>query len=265
MTLAQKKGNTIFENAIRFIILRGAALALTLGLASLAQADTGHPSFGEYKSKGFLTDYSKIKPVGGDSGAYRYEDPNADTARYNKVMIERIKIWLKPGSEDKGIDPTELKELVDYFHKAIVDAVQDAYPVVREAGPDVVRVRIAVTDVVPNEVSASIVTLVVPFLWVGDAGAGVAEGKAGSTPFVGQATIEMEALDSTTSAQLAAYVETRNSKKYNWTEGAAKGVDSYLKAYSTWDYTKQAMDAWAKLIRTRLDQAHGKAPKTATQ
>jgi len=143
--------------------------------------------------------------------------------------------------------------------------VQDSYPVVEEAGPDVLRVRIAVTDIVPNKVEATVVSLVVPYLWVGEAGAGAAEGEAGSTPFVGEATIELEALDSVSSKQVAAYIETRVGKKYVWTEGVQKGVDSYLKAYSTWAYTKQSMDAWAQLIRTRLDAVHGKTEKVASQ
>ena len=94
-----------------------------------------------------------------------------------------------------------------------------------------------------------------------DAGAGAAQGKAGSTPFVGHASIELEALDSVSSEQVAAYIEMRMAKKYNWTEGVGTGVSDYVKAYSTWDYTKQAMDYWAKLTRQRLDEAHGKTPK----
>ena len=44
---------------------------------------------------------------------------------------------------------------------------------------------------------------------------------------------------------------------------AAGGVDTavkdYLKAYSTWAYTKQAMDHWAEGLRKALDRWHGKA------
>lgn len=39
---------------------------------------------------------------------------------------------------------------------------------------------------------------------------------------------------------------------------AVKGVSGYMKAYSKWDYTKQAMDYWAQLLRKRLNSAHGK-------
>ena len=34
--------------------------------------------FGDYKPQGFLSDYSKIKPVGGDSDTYKYRDPSVD-------------------------------------------------------------------------------------------------------------------------------------------------------------------------------------------
>ena len=244
------------------------ALALAAGSAGVAwteQSDTSaQPAaaqFGDYEPHGFLSDYSKIKPVGEDGDTYKYRDASVDIGKYNRLMIDRIKIFLSEDADYKGIDPAELKELVDYFHQAIEKAVGDAYPVVREAGPDVLRLRIAVTDLVPNKPEASVVTLVVPFLWVGDAGAGVAQGNAGSTPFVGHASIELEALDSSSSEQVVAYIETRMGKKYNWTEGVTTGVTDYIKAYSTWDYTKQAMDYWAKLIRQRLDEAHGKTPR----
>jgi hypothetical protein len=88
-----------------------------------------------------------------------------------------------------------------------------------------------------------------------------AEGEAGNTLFVGEATIELEALDSESNTRVAAYIETRIDKKYNWVEGVETGVKDYIKAYSTWDYTKQAFDNWAQLIRTRLDEVHGKEAK----
>ena len=238
-----------------------AVLLLAVNLTATARAD--QPSFGEYKAKGFLTSYSNIKAKEGEDRVYRYVNPAVDASRYKKLMIERIRIWLKPGTEDRGIDPAELKELVDYFHKAIVEAVQDSYPVVEEPGPDVLRVRIAVTNVVPNKVEASVVSLVVPYLWVGEAGAGAATGAPGSTPFVGEATIEFEALDSASSEQVAAFIGTRIGKKYAWDEGVQRTVDAYLKAYSTWAYTKESMDAWAQRLRAWLDTVHGRPQKTA--
>jgi hypothetical protein len=224
-----------------------------------SEPTSSEPTFGDYQAKGFLTDYSGLKPFEEDDGTYRYRDASADLGHYNKLLVDRIKLWFKEDSEYKGIDPDELKELTDYFYEAINKAVGDAYPLVTEPGPDVLRLRIAITDVVPNKPSASVTTLVVPFLWVGEAGTGVAKGDTGSTMFTGQASIEFEALDSVSSQQLAAFIETRTGQKYDWTHGVSKGVSSYIKAYSKWDYTKQAMDGWAQLLRERLDALHGKA------
>jgi hypothetical protein len=238
------------------------ALALgtlfVLPLGGTAETASSAPMFGDYQAKGFLTDYSKLATTPDAGGAYRYRDPEADGSKYNKLLVDRIKVWFKEDSEYKGIDPDELKMLTDYFYEAIEKAVGDAYPMVAEAGPDVLRLRIALTDVVPNKPEASVTSLIVPFLWVGEAGAGAATKEAGATPFTGETTIELEALDSVSSQQIAAYIETEVGKKYQWTKGISEGVSSYVKAYSKWDYTKKAMDHWAQLIRQRLDEAHGK-------
>jgi hypothetical protein len=162
--------------------------------------------FGDYVAKDFLSEYSKLTPEGGESKAFAYRDPAVDFAKYNKLLVDRIQIWFKDDADYKGIDPTVLKELTDYFHGAIVKAASGAYSVVEEPGPDVLRLRIAVTDLVPNKPEASVVSLVVPFVWLGEAGAGAANDEPGSTPFVGQATVEMEAMDSVTSQQTAAYI-----------------------------------------------------------
>ena len=239
------------------VTLVAATCFALVGTASAETADDAL-TFGKYEAKGFLTDYSNLPKTADEEGAFRYRDPDADLGRYDKLLVDRIKIWFKDDSEYKGIDPDELKMLTDYFYEAIEKAVGDAYPMVSDARPDVLRLRIALTDVVPNKPEASVTSLIVPFLWVGEAGAGAATREVGSTPFTGQATLELEALDSTSSQQLAAYIETEVGKKYQWTKGITKGVTSYVDAYSKWDYTKKAIDGWAQLIRQRLDEAHGK-------
>jgi hypothetical protein len=44
---------------------------------------------------------------------------------------------------------------------------------------------------------------------VGQVGADVAKGRAGSTAFLGEATVEANAIDSSSRKQLAAYIEER--------------------------------------------------------
>jgi len=248
--------------------MRSVRSAVALGLAFWAfhfsfAGGAGTVQLGDYRAKGFLSDYSRLKSVEGRT-VWRYIDPGVDFSRYDKVMLDRIKIFLKEDADYKGIDPQELHELVTYFHRSIARALGDRYPVVSQPGPGVLRLRIALTDLVPNRPEASVVSLVVPYLWLGEAGAGVAEGEAGSTPFIGEASIEVEALDSQTARQLGAYVERHVGKKYNWSEGVDTAVADYLKAYSTWAYTRQAMDEWAYRIRVWLDRTHGVEPPPRT-
>jgi len=234
--------------------------ALSFFLLAIAPAAWAG-QFGNYEPKGFLSDYSMLQPEGGKSISYIYRDPQVDTAKYPKLLIDRIKIYLKADAESKEIDPEAMKQLADYFHAAIVKAVEGAYAVVREPGPDVLRLRVAITDLVPNQPEASVITLVVPFAWVGESALGAAKGKLGGSPFLGEATVEMEALDSTSHQQLGAYIETRIGKKYDidldsgLEKAVDKGMDSYMKAYETWAYTRQSMDHWAQLVRERLDAA----------
>jgi hypothetical protein len=238
---------------------------LALPVAATAESKTAAPAaaanpelmFGDYEAKGFLSDYSKISKTKNPDGSYEYKKTAVDYGKYDKLLVDRIKIFFKDDSDYKGIDPDELKVLTDYFYEAINKAVGDAYPMVKEPGPDVLRMRVAVTDLVPNKPEASVATLVIPFAWVADAGSGVAKGETGSTVFTGHATVEVEALDSESSEQLVAFIETETGKKYDWAKGVSKGVTGYMNAYSKWNYTKAAMDNWAHLLRVRLDAAHG--------
>ena len=144
-------------------LLLSALLALPVAAtAETAPAASTEPMFGDYQAKGFLSDYSKISKTKNSDGSYEYVDPNADFSKYNKLLLDRIKIFFKDDSDYKGIDPDELKVLTDYFYEAIKKEVGDAYPLVEKSGPDVLHLRVAVTDIVPNKPEASLVTLAVP-------------------------------------------------------------------------------------------------------
>lgn len=60
----------------------------------------------------------------------------------------------------------------------------------------------------------------------GLAGAGAVTREPGATPIIGEATLEVEALEGVSSRQLMSYVETKVGKKYVWSESVAEGVTS---------------------------------------
>lgn len=217
------------------------------------------------KYSGFLSDYSKLQPDPDGSGALRYRTQNVDVRKYRKILLERITVVLKDDAEYKGIDPTEMKAMTDYFHEAIARELGDAYPLVHEPGPDVMRVKLAVTDLVPTKAGMSLVVLVTPYATIADLASGAAsKGGAGSAPYLGHTAVEGEGVDSMTLEPVFSYLEQRFPRKYDvdTSEGVgsaiAKGYGQYFKSYKAWAYTKDAFDYWAKKFRQRLDEVHGK-------
>jgi hypothetical protein len=218
-----------------------------------------------YKYSGFLSDYSMLKPAPDGSDAMSWRKPGVDFKIYDKIIVERLNFFYKDDADYKGIDPTELKALGDYFHETFMKEIGKIYPVVTEPGPGVLRVRAALTDIVPNKPAVSVVTLVVPYLTFADLGtSAVAKGGPGSNFYVGYTTIEAEFIDSVTNEQVAAYVDRYYPKKYDvdFKKGpvgvVTHGFGQYFKAYSTWSYTKDAFDYWAHKLQQKLDEAHGK-------
>lgn len=269
----KKRGKTLTLLGVMVcIIFIAGGCASTNPNASQTAAPTqetpphGQKTLAGYKYAGFLSDYSKLAPAA-HGRAMVYIKPDFNFKAYDKIMIERLKFFYKDDAEYKGIDPTDLKALADYFHESFVKGVGKDYPIVNEPGPGVLRIRVAITEIVPNKPLVSVVTLVVPYLTVADLASGTAsKGGAGSNFYVGSTVIEAEFLDYQTGEQIAAYIERYIPKKYDvdlskGVVGATThGFKEYFKSYSTWDYTKEAFDFWLLKLHQKLDEAHGKKP-----
>lgn len=239
------------KNLKQFLIMGPILFLLLAGCAST----NGKATEGEgQKFTGFLSDYSQLKPEAENSKALKYVNPQADLKKYNKIQLEKIIVWLKEDADYKGIDPDAFKAMTDYFREALVRELGTEYPVVNEPGPDVLRVRLAITDLVPTKTAVTVLVLVTPYATVADLASGAAsKGGAGSAPYLGRAGIEAEGIDSETLQPVFSYVDERYGKKYD-----AENPGSYFKAYTEWGYVQQAFDFWAKKFRTRLDEIHGK-------
>lgn len=252
---------------LQLLAVLAMSVVLISGCATTQSTKSGTKDDTQYV--GFLSDYSKLKPEADGSDAKIYLKPGHNFKQYNKVYLDRIRVWLKEDSKYKGIDPVEMQTLTDYFQQAIIQELGSAYPLVQKPGPDVLRVRIAVTQLKPTKPQVSVITAIMPYGTgtAADIAMSAATGHKGHPPYLGEASIEAEFLNSETHEQVAAYVEQRLGKKFDvhLEKGAGKavseGVASYAKAYSEWGYVKQAFDYWAHKLRVRLDQAHGKKDK----
>ena len=192
------------------------------------------------EESGFLQDYSQLADGGDDRAALIYSKPGVDFKQYNKLMFERVTIYLSPTAKENVVDPAILKELTDYYQKALLEAVKDGYEVVDQPGPDVLWVRVAITDVEASSPTANTMSSIIP---VGMVVAGVTKAASDENLGTGEAATEMEVLDSMTKERLAAAVDRRQGGK-----SAFRGK---------WVDTQQAFDYWAKRFRERLDDLRG--------
>ncbi len=238
------------------VILRIAlalVFALLCGCASTDKSTAGKLSE-QHKS---LSNYELLQPIKGSDSAQSWRQADVNWKQYNKILIERIKVFVKEDSQNEGIDPTDLKMLTDYFYGALVKEIKPTAEIVDKGGPEVIGVRIAIVDLVPTKYQRSVAGSLIPYGFVAEAASGPASGRpAGSTPYLGESSVEVQFFDTSSGQVLAEFKETKIGKKYD-AESAKKWVNGYMDSFTTWGYAKAAFDQWAAQLRLRFDELRG--------
>lgn len=212
---------------------------------------------------GFLSDYGRLAPVSWADGIQCWRDPGFDARRYDQAMIARMQVSLKPGQQ-QGVDPSDLKMLTDYFNDSLRKALAPQMRVVDQPGKNVVVIRIALTNLVPTQVSESVVGTLIPYGFIAEAGSGAASGRpAGSTPYLGETGMEMQFRDGDSGAVLGECRDTEIGRKYaaDLDSGAAGAAQTwasgYMNSFQSWAYAKNAFDKWSALTAQRFAQLRG--------
>lgn len=238
----------------------------TLGSSGGANVVASEASAANVARVGFLTDYAKLRPMPGGSGVLCWRDASVDLKRYDKVLIERIQVYLNRAGASTSIDPSDLKTLLDYFHNAVVKDLRPTIQVVNAPGPGVVRVRFALTHLTPTNTAASLAGTAIPYGFVAEIGAGAASGRpAGSTPYLGQTGMEVQFRDGASGAVIAECADLEIGRKYAadlnaGASGAAEAwANGYLESFTSWSYARDAFDKWAALFATRFNELRGQA------
>ncbi len=267
-------GNSFRSSGIGGLVV----VALLAGCASQGPARSGATNAGvtgtvaseataaNVRRVGFLTDYGRLSAMPGGGGLLCWRDASVDWKQYSKVMFERIQVYWKPGSTN-SVDPTDLKMLIDYFHADLVKAIQREAEVVTTSGPGVLRVRFALTDLVPTNTVASLAGTAAPYGFVAEIGSGAATGRpVGSTPYLGQTGMEVQFRDGGSGRIVAECADTEIGLKYaaDMNAGAAGAaetwINGYMDSFSQWTYAKNAFDKWAADFARRFGQLRSGQP-----
>jgi uncharacterized protein DUF3313 len=187
---------------------------------------------------GFLKSYSELKPnanLGGEAMSFVNPDKMKNLHRYVAIIIDPVDVYVATNADDSLI-PSRAREAVsNYFRYALVDAVEDAFPVVDTPGPLVLRLHAAVVGV--------------------DSGGELAPAESAGEHLkraivLEKVGVEMELLDSETGEQIAAVVD-----KEKIGAGAQVGSVNFSREERAAE-ARAAFDEWAARVRMFLDSEH---------
>ncbi|OBQ57633.1 DUF3313 domain-containing protein [Halodesulfovibrio spirochaetisodalis] len=205
---------------------------------------------------GLVTGCAARKPSGflGDNSQYEQlqEDPEVSNAKlwrkpgmgaladnYTAVMIAPVKLLIsKEVQEDNDLTPEELEMLKTFFHDALVRELGKVVTVVDNAGPEVLTLELAITNVKETPKVMNAVSSVLP---VGVAITFVSKAVTGEHRNVGETVIEAKARDSVSGEVVATFSEVNTGNKYS------------LYNYERLGQVKNAIDEWAENMRDRLE------------
>lgn len=222
--------------------LKIAALAISILIAGCSTNPVGTDSASAVSmNAGFLSNYSNLRPVEGKEGIQRYIDRSRDVRRFSKLYIDPVQVFISNDPESyKGVQPDVLKRMADSFRTEFVNVVQNDYQIVNAPGPDVVRIRLAITGVQPVSPPLS-VTDFIPIKAVFNAG----RAAVGATPRVAEISAEIEVLDSQGRPVAAAVANRKSDKTLPQNDRV------------TWDDLKPIVGSWARQFRQSLDEVRG--------
>ena len=165
---------------------------------------------------------------------YAYINQEADFNKYTRLMSGGLEIYYPEGEETP--DPADLDRIRGYFRDAFAAAIGDAYEIVTEPGPDVLKVSAQIVDMKISPGGAVF----------------EATGRLRDVVAHGELTFLMEMSDSVSGQVLA--------------RAGDKSSDiSADKDDATWDDVQRAAEYWAGLFRNWLDTALGTPEKMEAQ
>jgi hypothetical protein len=193
---------------------------------------------------GFLQDYSLLRPDEMKWADKNYINKKTNWGKYDKIMLDDVVFMISDKAKFKGFEAKELTDLSEAFEKAIIMNLAGLYEFTDKPGPGVMRVRLAVTNLNPNNPVTGTITTIIPF---GLAASVVKKGATGEHIGMGEVSFEGEILDSQSGEILAATMDTESGKKYK-----------VRKSVSKWGHTIDIFNKWGQRLRKQLDKHTGR-------
>ena len=214
-------------------------------VAAMGFSGCGAKRARDVKHSGFLGDYSMLENKRERDDTmylYFYSNPKIDWPSYSKISLDPIVIWRRAELQQEGAPMEDLQRVANNFYQLLHKELSKDYEMVKELGPNTMRIQVALTDVEASWAAVDTVTSVIP------AGVGISAGKefiTGKPAFVGEASIEAKVTDARTGQLLLALVDRR------------VGGNEIEASVDNWDDVNRIIEIWSKLGRFRLCKLRG--------
>jgi hypothetical protein len=223
------------------------ATLLAVSLLDLAGCAAVRGRRGAVEPSGFLGDYSQLQEREGYEAQEVYVNPGAVWHTYRAVEIDSVTLWTS--DETSKLSAQDGQMLTDLFYKALHEELGKRFPIAEHAGPEVIRIRAALTQAKGAKVAMRTVSTLVPQALLIGTAVGLAADTANT---VGTATAEMEAVDSITGERLAAAIDEVAGTKRVFT----------TRTFTKWGDVEAACHIWAErlalfLVRQGVPQRPG--------
>jgi hypothetical protein len=191
------------------------------------------------RMSGFLGDYSQLHHGRPGQAEFTYRNPDVDLNKYQKVILDPVQIWAAAGKHSalNKLSREDQQLLVNYLYVSLSDALKRDYTIVDQSGPDVMRIRCAITEARADSPVKDLLSTVTPV------GLGISYAKrlvTGTHSAVGIVSVEGELVDSVTNQRLAAVIDRR------------AGTKSLLGKPTRWGDVQDAFNFWARRMQTNL-------------
>ena len=215
----------------RFYPLLAVVMLLT-GCATTYQAN-------KVETTGFLGDYFRLQEGKSDQALLVYHNPDMLQLckKYTKVMLDPVTIWVNDEYSIKDVPEEDQQQLADFLYQSVKEALSEDYEFVTYPGPDVMRIRSAITEAEGSWVVLDTLTSIHPGTVVISR---LTQMAVGSGSFVSKTAIEFSIEDSLSRETLVEGVDRRAGGK-NW-----------VKKFNSWGKVEASYDYWAEKLQKRL-------------
>ena len=165
--------------------------------------------------------------------------PGVNWKQYNAILMEPVKVYAAETGWWSKAPPETVQALLNYFDATIRKQLSEDYQFVDAPGPNVLRLRAALTSATGSNVALDTMSSVIPI--------GIALNLLKQVAYtenmsVGEASIEAELLDSLTGERLIAVVDKRVGRKYTFK----------FDKFNAWRVAQDSFDTWALRTHNRL-------------